>query len=44
MNEINEEKNAAAKVKTGVYVASLLAGMVGFFWLYLVSKPVEAEG
>ncbi len=29
--------------KTGILAASLLAGVVGFIWLYLVSKPVEAE-
>ena len=30
--------------KTGILAASLLAGVAGFIWLYLVSKPVEAEG
>ncbi len=29
--------------KTGILAASLLAGVVGFIWLYLVSNPVEAE-
>lgn len=29
--------------KTGILTASLLAGVVGFVWLYLVSNPVEAE-
>jgi len=29
--------------KTGILAASLLAGVAGFIWLYLVSKPVEAE-
>ena len=27
--------------KTGILAASLLAGIAGFVWLYLVSKPVE---
>jgi NhaA family Na+:H+ antiporter len=26
--------------KTGILVASLLAGIMGFIWLYLVSKPI----
>ena len=29
--------------KTGILAASLLAGVAGFIWLYLVSNPVEAE-
>ncbi|MEN8180161.1 MAG: Na+/H+ antiporter NhaA [Pseudomonadota bacterium] len=29
--------------KTGILAASLLAGVAGFIWLYLVSKPLEAE-
>ncbi|KHD07837.1 hypothetical protein PN36_30590 [Candidatus Thiomargarita nelsonii] len=29
--------------KTGILAASMLAGVAGFIWLYLVSKPVEAE-
>ena len=29
--------------KTGILFASLLAGVAGFVWLYLVSKPVESE-
>ena len=29
--------------KTGILAASLLAGVVGFIWLYLVSNPVDAE-
>ena len=80
MNEMNEEKNADAIVKTGEYhapweksfdkiltpfeefihrqttsglllmaktgilAASLLAGVAGFIWLYLVSKPLDSEG
>jgi NhaA family Na+:H+ antiporter len=29
--------------KTGILVASLLAGVAGFIWLYLASTPSEAE-
>jgi NhaA family Na+:H+ antiporter len=29
--------------KTGILAASLLAGVAGFIWLFLASKPVEAE-
>ena len=29
--------------KTGILAASLLAGVAGFIWLYLVSNPVEVE-
>ena len=29
--------------KTGILAASLLAGVAGFIWLYLVSKPGEEE-
>ena len=29
--------------KTGILAASLLAGVAGFIWLYLVSDPVEVE-
>ncbi len=29
--------------KTGILAASLLAGVAGFIWLYVVSKPVEVE-
>lgn len=29
--------------KTGILAASLLAGVAGFIWLYLVSKPIEAK-
>ena len=28
--------------KTGILAASVLAGMMGFVWLYLVSKPAAA--
>ena len=30
--------------KTGILAASLLAGVAGFIWLYVVSEPAEAEG
>ena len=29
--------------KTGILAASLLAGVAGFIWLNLVSKPAKAE-
>jgi NhaA family Na+:H+ antiporter len=29
--------------KTGILVASLLAGVTGFIWLYLVNTPSEAD-
>ena len=29
--------------KTGILAASLLAGVAGYIWLYLVSNPIEAE-
>lgn len=29
--------------KTGILGASLLAGVAGFIWLYLVSKPVDSD-
>ena len=29
--------------KTGILFASLLAGVIGFIWLYLVSKPLQSE-
>ncbi len=37
----NEELLLMAK--TGILAASLLAGVAGFIWLYLVSKPAETE-
>lgn len=39
--EGNEELLLMAK--TGILAASLLAGVAGFIWLYLVSKPVQVE-
>jgi NhaA family Na+:H+ antiporter len=38
----NEELLLMAK--TGILAASLLAGVAGFIWLYLVSKPPDSEG
>jgi NhaA family Na+:H+ antiporter len=35
----NEELLLMAK--TGILVASLLAGVAGFVWLYLVSEPKD---
>jgi NhaA family Na+:H+ antiporter len=37
----NEELLLMAK--TGILFASLLAGITGFIWLYLVSKPVDSS-
>ncbi len=30
--------------KTGILFASLLAGISGFIWLYIVNQPVESKG
>jgi len=38
-----EREDLLLMAKTGILAASLLAGVAGFIWLYLVSKPVEAE-
>ena len=38
-----ESEDLLWMAKTGILAASLLAGVAGFIWLYLVSKPVEAE-
>jgi len=38
----NEEMLLMAK--TGILFASLLAGVSGFIWLYMVSKPVDSQG
>jgi NhaA family Na+:H+ antiporter len=38
-----ESEELLLMAKTGILAASLLAGVAGFIWLYLVSKPVEAE-
>jgi NhaA family Na+:H+ antiporter len=37
-----ESEELLLMAKTGILAASLLAGIAGFIWLYLVSKPVEA--
>ena len=37
----NEEMLLMAK--TGILFASLLAGVSGFIWLYLVSKPIDSD-
>ena len=37
-----ESEDLLLMAKTGILAASLLAGVAGFIWLYLVSKPVEA--
>ncbi len=37
----SESTDLLLMAKTGVLVASLLAGVAGFIWLYLVSDPVE---
>ena len=37
-----ESEDLLLMAKTGILAASLLAGIAGFIWLYLVSKPVEA--
>jgi NhaA family Na+:H+ antiporter len=37
-----ESKELLLMAKTGILAASLFAGVAGFIWLYLVSKPVEA--
>ena len=38
----NEEMLLMAK--TGILFASLLAGVSGYIWLYMVSKPVDSKG
>jgi NhaA family Na+:H+ antiporter len=38
-----ESEDILRMAKTGILAASLLAGVAGFIWLYLVSKPVAAE-
>ena len=30
--------------KTGILAAALLAGIAGFIWFYLVSKPAKTHG
>ena len=38
-----ESQSLLLVAKTGILAASLLAGVSGFIWLYLVSNPVEAK-
>jgi len=38
-----EREDLLLMAKTGILAASLLAGVAGFIWLYLVSKPGAAE-
>ena len=38
-----ERNDLLLVAKTGIIAASLLAGVAGFIWLYLVSRPGEAE-
>ncbi len=38
-----EREDLLLIAKTGILAASLLAGVAGFIWLHLVSKPVEVE-
>jgi NhaA family Na+:H+ antiporter len=38
-----ERDDLLLMAKTGILAASLLAGVAGFIWLYLVSKPGEAQ-
>ena len=37
-----ESEDLLLMAKIGILAASLLAGVAGFIWLYVVSKPVEA--
>lgn len=39
----SDREDLLLMAKTGILVASLLAGIAGFIWLYLVSKPVMKE-
>lgn len=38
-----EREDLLLMAKTGILAASLLAGVAGFIWLYLVSNPEKAE-
>ncbi|MBT3559289.1 MAG: Na+/H+ antiporter NhaA [Rhodospirillales bacterium] len=38
-----ESEELLLMAKTGILAASLFAGVAGFLWLYLVSRPAEAE-
>lgn len=37
------QENLLLMAKTGILAASLLAGVAGFIWLYLVSRPIAVE-
>ncbi len=39
----SHNKELLLMAKTGILFASLLAGVSGYVWLYLVSKPVTAK-
>ena len=38
-----ENEDLLLMAKTGILTASLLTGMAGFIWLYLVGKPVVVD-
>ena len=38
-----ERDDLLLMAKTGILAASLLAGIAGYIWLYLVSKPIESK-
>ena len=39
-----ERQDLLLLAKTGILAASLLAGIAGFIWLYVVSEPGKTEG
>jgi len=39
-----EREDLLLMAKTGILAASVLAGVMGYVWLYLVSKPGKAQG
>jgi len=39
----NHDEDLLLMAKTGILLASLLAGIAGYLWLYLVSNPVESK-
>jgi len=42
--EFAEQVEYLLMTRTGFFTASLLTGIAGIIWLYLVSKPVENKG
>jgi len=38
-----EREDLLLMAKTGILLASLLAGLMGYVWLYLVSKPADSK-